>query len=213
MISRPRRGCEPKFAVVNFLSEYSSRTTLHGLSYIYDSTSSLFDRCLWLVICLSFAFLAVFMSAKAYIDWHDDPVTTTLLTTGRKIIYLWYRVSWNDLRAIFTFYNSSWFFIGKPIGEIQHPSITICSQGWIPSVTANAMIRQFETYAESKGMDLSNMTSVEQKQAELSMISGNVSWYIIRHKIAANKSGVLTNCILCLFRTVSWRESIPQILD
>ena len=88
MISRPRRGCEPKFAVVNFLSEYSSRTTLHGLSYIYDSTSSLFDRCLWLVVCLSFAFLAVFMSAKAYIDWHDDPVTTTLLTTGKKIIHL-----------------------------------------------------------------------------------------------------------------------------
>ena len=183
MITRPRRGCKPNLTAMNFLSEYSSRTTVHGLSYIYDSTSSLLDRCLWLAICLSFAFLAVFMSAKAYIDWHDDPVTTTLLTTGRKIIYLWYRLSWNDLRVIFTFYNSSWFFIGKPIGEIQHPSITICSQGWIPSVTANAMIRQFETYAESKGMDLSNMTSVEQKQAELSMISGNVSWYIIRHKI------------------------------
>ena len=93
MITIPRRRCEPKFAVVNFLGEYSSRTTVHGLSYIYDSTSSLLDRCLWLAICVSFAFLAVFMSVKSYIDWHDDPVTTTLLTTGRKIIHLLYRVS------------------------------------------------------------------------------------------------------------------------
>ena len=94
--SRSRRGCKPKLAAMNFLREYSSRTTVHGLSYIYDSTSSLLDRCLWLAICVSFAFLAVFMSVKAYIDWHDDPVTTTLLTTGKKM-YLLYRVSRNDL--------------------------------------------------------------------------------------------------------------------
>ena len=96
MITRPRRGCKPRFAAMHFLREYSSQTTVHGLSYIYDSTSSLLDRCLWLAICLSFAFLAVFMSVKAYIDWHDDPVTTTLLTTGKNM-YLLYRVSRNDL--------------------------------------------------------------------------------------------------------------------
>ena len=44
---------------------------------------------------------------------------------------------------------------------------------------------QFEKYAESKGMDLSNMTNVEQQQAELSMISGNVRWYLIRYNIAS----------------------------
>ena len=52
-------------------------------------------------------------------------------------------------------------------------------------MTANAMRLQFEKYAESKGMDLSNMTNVEQQQAELSMISGNVRWYLIRYNIAS----------------------------
>ena len=47
------------------------------------------------------------------------------------------------------------------------------------------MILQFETYAESKGMDLSNMTNVELKEAELSMISGNVYWHLIRNNIAS----------------------------
>ena len=94
--TRQRRGCKPKFAAMHFLSEYSNRTTVHGLNYIYDSTSSLLDRCLWLAICVSFAFLAAFMSVKAYIDWHEDPVTTTLLTTGKNM-YLLYRVSRNDL--------------------------------------------------------------------------------------------------------------------
>ena len=44
---------------------------------------------------------------------------------------------------------------------------------------------QFKTYAESKRMDPSNMTNVELKQAELSMISGNVYWHLIRHNVAS----------------------------
>ena len=73
---------------------------------------------------------------------------------------------------------------------------------------------QFKTYAESKGMDPSNMTNVELKQAELSIISGNVYWYLIRHNIAghtSNKYVVSNRAISCTFRTVSRRESIPEI--
>ena len=73
---------------------------------------------------------------------------------------------------------------------------------------------QFKTYVESKGMDPSNMTNVELKQAELSMISGNVYWHLIRNNIASHTSikyGVLNKGIIYTFRTVSRRESIPQI--
>ena len=59
---------------------------------------------------------------------------------------------------------------------------------------------QFKTYAESKRMEPSNMTNVELKQAELSMISGNVYWHLIRHNVASIRPieyGVFNNGIIC----------------
>ena len=79
--SKPRRR-HPKLSIVSFMKEYSNRTTVHGISYICDTTIAHFDRFLWLVLCAFFTFLAVFVSVKAYIDWQNDPVITTLLTTG-----------------------------------------------------------------------------------------------------------------------------------
>ena len=51
--------------------------------------------------------------------------------------------------------------LGLPISKIEYPAITICSQGWISTVTERAMDYQFLTYAESKGCDVGNMTSHE----------------------------------------------------
>ena len=65
------------------------------------------------------------------------------------------------------------YLIAKPISEIEHPAITICSQGWIPSVREDAIKRQFYSYAESKGLDISNMTNSEREETEKLMISGN----------------------------------------
>ena len=83
MVSKPKPGRRhSELSIVSFMREYSSRTTVHGISYICDITIAHFDRFLWLVLCAFFTFLAVFISIKAYIDWQDDPVITTLLTTG-----------------------------------------------------------------------------------------------------------------------------------
>ena len=83
MVSKAKPGRRrPKLSIARFMREYSNRTTVHGISYICDTTIAHFDRCLWFVLCVFFTFLAVFVSVKAYIDWQDDPVITTLLTTG-----------------------------------------------------------------------------------------------------------------------------------
>ena len=83
MVSRSKPGRRrPKLSIVSLVREYSDRTTVHGISYICDTTIAHLDRCLWLFVCGFFTFLAVFVSVKAYIDWQDDPVITTLLTTG-----------------------------------------------------------------------------------------------------------------------------------
>ena len=65
------------------------------------------------------------------------------------------------------------YLIAKPISEIEHPAITICSQGWIPIVIDDAIKRQFDSYVESKGLDITNMTKSEKEETEKSMISGN----------------------------------------
>ena len=75
---------------------------------------------------------------------------------------------WENLYIVYKIY-----LIAKPISEIEHPAITICSQGWIPSVREDAIKRQFHSYAESKGLDISNMTNSEKEETEKSMISGN----------------------------------------
>ena len=61
---------------------------------------------------------------------------------------------------------------GLPISKIEHPAITICSQGWISSVTERAMNYQFLTYAESKGYDVANMTAQEKDALKQALLSG-----------------------------------------
>ena len=59
-----------------------------------------------------------------------------------------------------------------PIGDVEYPAITICSQGWISSVTEKAMNYQFITYAKSKGHDVNNMTKEEINELKKSVLSG-----------------------------------------
>ena len=62
--------------------------------------------------------------------------------------------------------------LGLPISEIEHPSITICSQGWISGITERAMNYQFLTYAESKGYDITSMTEDKKEELKKSLLSG-----------------------------------------
>ena len=81
----PRKE-KPKFrpgiAVKDTVKGYCDNATVAGLSYVSDSTSYILDRCLWFIVCFIFAALAIYLSVTAYIDWQDDPVLTTVKTTG-----------------------------------------------------------------------------------------------------------------------------------
>ena len=67
----------------NTVKGYCDNSTVAGLSYVSDSTSHVFDRCLWFIVSIIFAVLAIYLSATSYIDWHDDPILTTVKTTGK----------------------------------------------------------------------------------------------------------------------------------
>ena len=78
--------------------EYADAASIHGINYTVCSKTSVVGRIIWLfVVCtgLSSAFL---LSIQAYKQWKNNPVLTTLSTTG------------------------------YPIEKIAFPTITICGQ-------------------------------------------------------------------------------------
>ena len=77
----------PGIAVQDTVKGYCDNASVAGLSYISDSTSHIVDRSLWFIVCFIFAVLAISWAVTAYIDWQDDPVLTTVKTTGKNCQY------------------------------------------------------------------------------------------------------------------------------
>ena len=82
MSTEKKFGFHPKKATQKTIVGYCNNSTVAGLSYIADSTHYVLDRLLWLIAVVIFAWLAIYWSVKAYVDWEKEPVITTVRTTG-----------------------------------------------------------------------------------------------------------------------------------
>ena len=78
-----KAGFHPKKATQQTITEYCHNSTVAGLSYISDTGAYVLDRLLWLIAVIVFASLAIYWSLQAYFDWQDEPVITTVKTTGK----------------------------------------------------------------------------------------------------------------------------------
>ena len=56
----------------NHVENYASRSTVHGIGYIFDRHLGLVDRGLWLVIAISSMSLAMWMITSLYTDWQGS---------------------------------------------------------------------------------------------------------------------------------------------
>ena len=65
------------------LTDFAENTTIHGIGYIFNTFLPFIERCLWTVAFGFFACLAIYLSAKAAVEWQSDPVITTVKSTGR----------------------------------------------------------------------------------------------------------------------------------
>ena len=77
---------------------YSQATTIHGLQYVFEEDLSPLEYCFWILVVFIGLSLATLLSVFAYIEWKENPVLTSVKTTG------------------------------YPIGQIEFPSIAICAQ-------------------------------------------------------------------------------------
>ena len=80
---------------------YSNASTIHGIYYIFERGRWILERFFWIVVVSLSIFYAVYSTWQAWVAWQDDPMITSIATTG------------------------------LPIQKIPFPSITICAQGII----------------------------------------------------------------------------------
>ena len=79
--------------------QYAQRSSIHGISYIWDCSLGFFDRFLWLILMIGLLVLAVLLTINSYFDWKGNQVITSLKT------------------------------VAKPVTELNFPAITICGEG------------------------------------------------------------------------------------
>ena len=85
--------------ILQNVEDFASRSTIHGVSYVLDKTISLFDRLLWMIICVASTFLAIYLIHSSYTDWQANKVVTTLLR------------------------------VAEPVAGLDFPAFTICGAG------------------------------------------------------------------------------------
>ena len=117
-----------KKRIVETTKDYSSATTIHGITYLTDDGTSAVERLLWLVVVILAILLATYQVVKLYKEWQDDPVITTLDT------------------------------VALPIEEIDFPAVTICPQGSRQEIVDLVLFRQLTEYIKNSTGNVTMLT-------------------------------------------------------
>ena len=64
-----------KQALSKTTQEYASRSSIHGITYIFDKELSLVDRLLWLFAVLAFLGVAAALTWNFWSQWRNEQVT------------------------------------------------------------------------------------------------------------------------------------------
>ena len=66
----------------NLLNSYTQTSTIAGLHYAFEPKQSLFGRITWFVSIAILTFLGAYLSLQNYAQWMEEPVLTTISSTG-----------------------------------------------------------------------------------------------------------------------------------
>ena len=64
-----------KQALSKTTQEYASRSSIHGMSYIFDKELSFVDRLLWLFVVLALLGVAAALTWNFWSQWRNEQVT------------------------------------------------------------------------------------------------------------------------------------------
>ena len=83
----------------NTIQQYAKATSIHGIPYIFEEGRPIRERLFWIILMVLGLAFILYQSIYIYKDWQKDPIIITVGTTG------------------------------KPIKDLDYPTITICPQG------------------------------------------------------------------------------------
>ena len=66
-----------KNALTQTAEEYASRSSIHGIGYVFDRDLNFVDRLLWFFLVLAFATVAAVMTWNFWTQWRDEQVIKT----------------------------------------------------------------------------------------------------------------------------------------
>ena len=72
------KGRPMKRALAQTTEEYASRTTIHGIGYIFDGRLGPLDRLLWALLVLAFLALATVLTWNTWTQWQTIQVMNKL---------------------------------------------------------------------------------------------------------------------------------------
>ena len=116
------------------VSEYSSASSIHGLFYLSEDRREFYEKALWFIVVVSASLFAITSSIKAYNQWQDDPILTSIATTA------------------------------YPVQNVPFPSITICSQGAANEIVDAAIFKQFVDYLKEKNISYDDLSEDEVRE-------------------------------------------------
>ena len=61
-------------AVAKTSAEFGSRTTIHGIGYIFDRDLSVCDRAFWVCVVVTFLASAAYLSYNTWTQWRENQV-------------------------------------------------------------------------------------------------------------------------------------------
>ena len=72
------KNTSKKTALTQTTEEYASRSSIHGIGYIFDRELNIGDRFLWLFVFLSFIGVATALIWNFWAQWRNEQVTLIL---------------------------------------------------------------------------------------------------------------------------------------
>ena len=120
--------------MMNNLKEYSSRSTIHGISYVFDKDIPIADRFLWLIVLGLSCSLVGSLILNSFDSWQQDMVVTTIKNKA------------------------------KSVTDLEFPALTICSAGTHMSLVEKVIYNKFEKWQEGSSYSMGNMTLKDRLQ-------------------------------------------------
>ena len=72
-----------KIALLQTTEDFAERTSIHGISYVFDRGLRIVDRLLWAVLVICFLGLAFYLTWNSWTQWRDQQVGIIFKNTDK----------------------------------------------------------------------------------------------------------------------------------